>query len=564
MQPHFDTWDLTPVAIPTRSRLHSVEPIGIGTPLVESLTGYMIRLSAAHAVRVSDLIEQELRAAVPYFHTPAGILGSINGVGESPENWASALERFTLRDDLRLLTMLPFASLLTPAYLMRRERAWCPQCYESRVARGQDVYEQLIWCFQCVEICPLHNTPLETSCSACHRRLRPICAVSRPGFCSRCRQWLGVPRCSPENESPTEYQMWAAREVGQLLASAPQAQPTGRKNLQTFVARFIDSFFEGNVLAAADAAGCRRVSFHNWYTGRTAPRIDLLLRLCFELNIPLASLTTSHTAETKEAAFGKRAAAAARRRETAPQRTAEQIRQALLVAAEEQPPPSIRELAKRLGYTTPTRLYLADSKLSRTIVRNFNKSGRKQWWRRRGAKSPSEAAIRQALEESLALEVPEAVHRTAASLGYDTECPLTARFPELCRAIKLKRERAAAGRRTALAAALESALAEEPPPSLAEITRRLGNARGTMRDVEPELRGKLVARRREFVERSKEGLRQRLEATLKDDPPPSLREVHARIGITHNVLYENFPELHRAIVGRHREYRQRNKTGYEP
>lgn len=82
MQPAFDSWDLAPVAIPARSRLHSIEPIGVGTPFVESLTGYMIRLAASHAVRVSDLVEHELRASIPYFHAPAGIPNAINGISE--------------------------------------------------------------------------------------------------------------------------------------------------------------------------------------------------------------------------------------------------------------------------------------------------------------------------------------------------------------------------------------------------------------------------------------------------------------------------------------------------
>lgn len=68
MQEAFDSWDMLPVPIPARSRLHSIEPIGVGTPFVESLTGYMIRLAASHAVRVSDLIEHELRTDVPYYH----------------------------------------------------------------------------------------------------------------------------------------------------------------------------------------------------------------------------------------------------------------------------------------------------------------------------------------------------------------------------------------------------------------------------------------------------------------------------------------------------------------
>ena len=51
MQSAFDSWDVEAVPIPARSRLHSIEPIGVGTPFVESLTGYIIRLAASHAVR---------------------------------------------------------------------------------------------------------------------------------------------------------------------------------------------------------------------------------------------------------------------------------------------------------------------------------------------------------------------------------------------------------------------------------------------------------------------------------------------------------------------------------
>ncbi len=47
MQLAFDSWDLTPVVLPVRSRLHSIEPIGVGTPFVESLTGYIMVVTAA-------------------------------------------------------------------------------------------------------------------------------------------------------------------------------------------------------------------------------------------------------------------------------------------------------------------------------------------------------------------------------------------------------------------------------------------------------------------------------------------------------------------------------------
>ena len=59
--------------------------------------------------------------------------------------------------------------------------------------------------------------------------------------------------------------------------------------------------------------------------------------------------------------------------------------------------------------------------MCKVIVRNFNKSGRNHWWRRRGAKSVDEFAIRKALEESLSLEIPLPVHRSAKSFGFETE-----------------------------------------------------------------------------------------------------------------------------------------------
>jgi hypothetical protein len=71
--------------------------------------------------------------------------------------------------------------------------------------------------------------------------------------------------------------------------------------------------------------------------------------------------------------------------------------------------------------------------MCKVIVRNFNKSGRNHWWTRRGAKPVDESAIQKALEESLP------VYRSAKACGFETESPLTARFPDICRAIKAKR-----------------------------------------------------------------------------------------------------------------------------
>lgn len=552
--PPFDGWDLAPVTIPPRSRLHSIPPIGLGTPFVESLTGYMVRLATSHAVRVSDLIEHELSSSIPYFRAPAGISRAVNGVGAIARNWVSALERFTLRDDLRFLTLLPLAAVLHDANLMRCERAWCPRCYESGAAQGQEVYEQLIWCVRCVEICPLHKMPLETSCPACHHELRPLCAVSRPGICSRCRQWLGATPESPKKVSGMDYQVWVAEEFGRLLAIAPEAESVRKENLRKVLLDYVDVFSEGNRIATAEIVGCAATSFCNWCKGATIARIDLLLRMCYELRIPLLAAVTGSFTAADTATIGP-TTEAIHQRGIRPRRFADRVRAVLLLATKEYPAPSLGEVAQRLGYSTATRLYAVDSELCKTIVRRFNKSGRSRWWKKRGAKSPDHSIIRQGLEKSLALDMPLPVHRSAAALGYQTEDALTARFPDLCRAIKTKRANFRAARRDTVAAELEAALGEDSPPTIREVARRLGyHGTSVLRETEPELCAKLVARRREIVEDSRRELRRRLEAVLQENPPPSMSQVRARFGITPSTMHRRFPKIRRAIAVRHQEF----------
>ena len=60
----FDMWPLSIPHLPPRSDLAPIEPIGVGTGLVEGLTSYIMRLAEAHSVSTGDLVRREL-ATVP-------------------------------------------------------------------------------------------------------------------------------------------------------------------------------------------------------------------------------------------------------------------------------------------------------------------------------------------------------------------------------------------------------------------------------------------------------------------------------------------------------------------
>jgi hypothetical protein len=187
MVPVFEVWDLAIEPVAARSRLYALTPMGLGTPFVEGLSGYVVRLAEAHAVSVGSLVAKELSGSI----NPGGIhLGNvpyaINGVGGSAKRWVQALETMTLRSDLRDLTLLPFERLFPKAFLFRRVRAWCPTCYELTASRGEPIYEQLLWCLKLVEVCPRHRRLLATTCPHCLRSQRPLSAASRSGICSRC------------------------------------------------------------------------------------------------------------------------------------------------------------------------------------------------------------------------------------------------------------------------------------------------------------------------------------------------------------------------------------------
>src|SRR5258708_6872976 len=63
--PRLESWDLAKPALAERSQLYALSPIGIGTPLVESLTGYISRLATVHAVSVTDLVGRVLARFAP-------------------------------------------------------------------------------------------------------------------------------------------------------------------------------------------------------------------------------------------------------------------------------------------------------------------------------------------------------------------------------------------------------------------------------------------------------------------------------------------------------------------
>lgn len=570
----FESWDCTPPVLPPRSRLYGLDPVGIGTPLVESLSGYVARLADAHAVSVGDLVGRELlgfaskplisfgrfmkqnRATSHGFHAQTH---AINGLGESSQRWIDALEKATQRTMLRFLTMVPFDGVLSRQSVFRSVRAWCPRCYEDWRSADKVIYEPLIWTIGLVTFCPRHFQSLEERCRLCCHQLAPLAVYSRPGYCSQCQQWLG---CAGQQDLPvvereTNIEVWRASVIGELLASAPLLTSpllgdVFSQNLRTCV----DAVAQGNSSSFANICEVSRSAFRSHLLGNNLPTMDVLLRVCRRLDIPFAAFFEKDRSKT--ASYWKHAAQAVQHQQLAPAyRPAEELRFLLHSAARERPEPSLSEVAARLGYKGTERLYQVDSVLCKQISLNYRRSGRSHLWRKPGAKRISEEFdLRQMLEESLARNEPVSSLKIAAQLGYANEGYLRKQFPDLCRAIAQKIAARQTDRIVTVEKALRDALKEKPAPTLNEVRKRMGYSSSMCLQFHfPDLCNQILRRRKAHHEKRITQLCRTLESFLSELPAPSLRMVSKRTGFSCAHLKTLCPQQCAALASRYLRWR---------
>lgn len=365
----YEAWNTETPDAPPRSRLYPLTPVGIGTLSVESLTSYTRRLAEAHCVSVDTLFTRLLVPSTKKSATSAGIKRALtpsfqlrsralNGTGVMSAEWVRALEKCTLRKDLRFLTMLSWAEILSQRNLFRSIRAWCPMCYERRRATGDAVYDPLFWELEVFTICPEHGQPLQLRCPYCDRTLPILDRRSKPGHCAKCGEWLGLPSSyiGGRDLEPEElkWQTWIAGAIGEVFAAPLDSSLTGEA-FPAAISRCIDQTAGGNVSKFASLIGRQKTTVWGWQKGNARIALVDLLNLCFCMDISVLDLLTSDSDLTKRGWSLVRLRRPLNRSPRAPriqrQFDSNKVHKALKRMLEnEYPPPSMQTVAKRLGY----------------------------------------------------------------------------------------------------------------------------------------------------------------------------------------------------------------------
>ncbi|WP_108671562.1 TniQ family protein [Peribacillus acanthi] len=290
-------FDLDEINVPPRSKLYNLEPIGMGTPYVESLTSYISRLAECHSMNLTTLV---CKTFIPFIKTESrknsfmnGSIGPktkyINGNSSISLEYVSALEELTTRNDLIFLTMNSWSGLFSNN-VIGESRKWCPNCLDEAKNNGSEIYEPLIWYIKGINICDKHQVLLEDSCLICGKKLNFLHANFIVGHCQYCLNWLGY-KSQTTNVDNLKYQQFLLDTFktliakGQNLNTNPTKQRIGyilKKIMDVNNFRSINEF--GNFL------GLHPTLMQQWISNKSKPSIDCIFKIYNQINLSIYEL----------------------------------------------------------------------------------------------------------------------------------------------------------------------------------------------------------------------------------------------------------------------------------
>lgn len=553
--PVYESWglDLT-AALPQRTHLYHMWPLGTGSMLVESVTGYIARLAEAHDVSAAMLLNRELlprMASVPggrkapknaTFLYQSHVM---NGAGDYAQNCVQVLESLTGAANLRAMTLLRLSGVLSVQHCLRTRRAWCSCCFEDWRSMGRPIYEPLLWAIEPVSCCSAHRCKLSVQCPHCGQSLYTLSARSRPGYCCRCQQWLGQRR-APETPAESAF----AQSVGELLTASAEVGSFSNTLFKTNLKRCIDSMTDGNVNRFCIATGMSYDSGVHWLTENGRIRLELLIGVCSQLRLsPLRFL--SESLADKDFEYGhdlirRNTSHMKKRRAQAP--LDEQLESALCA----EPPIPLHEVAAQLGYSSAVSLRRRNPDICDRISDRYKKATVNTPVQPL-TDIPSNSRIRRAICTALRRKPRVRLTIVAQNLGFKSVVSLYKRFPDLCRAFAVANNQEKAERLAPLQAAMKAALTETPPPTVSEMAARLGCTVAVLEYHFPELRAALLKRQPQ----RKRILDQRVIALMRqasmEETPPSISVVAARAAKSVHCLRMIDTDLVKTITRRHRE-----------
>jgi hypothetical protein len=279
-----------------RSELYNLEPLGLGTPYIESLTSYIARLAFEHSVKVSVLLRKMIAPNVKSSFLNDFLSSGktirhyphIDGISDNSIEIIDVLERLTARNDIHNLTMNNWRGILS-FNVVGPFRKWCPICFEQLKFDNKEIYEPLIWRIKDVKKCDIHEIKLHDKCPECQKTL-PIKhnSLLKNGHCQYCFTWLGNCNNFIEREPLTENERFVTDNYKQLIQKQSELDnfPT-REFISDLLIKIQDDIGFKSSSEFARFLEVNKERLHTWIRRKNTPNVEGLINIANKLNLTI-------------------------------------------------------------------------------------------------------------------------------------------------------------------------------------------------------------------------------------------------------------------------------------
>jgi transcriptional regulator with XRE-family HTH domain len=355
-----------------------------------------------------------------------------------------------------------------------------------------------------------------------------------------------------------EHQLWVAESMRQWIGVASgMVSPLSGKDMGQIIRECVDRLTEGNAAAFGRLFKVNQATVRKWLAGRCPPPATDLLRICQAVGAPLAKFLTGRAFD--DFTENKLHSAEQVREVLGGFRNIAKVKQALEDSLNEEPPLSMRELSVRLNYKDPNPLYSMFPELCKKISERHQacKQPRSQSTK---VTEKQLSEMHSALEAALKQDSPPALQQVANTLGFECVNRLYYNFPNLCRQIVTKRSEHKKKAILDIKLQLEKVLQEDPPPPIKDVAARFGYKCCTnLSIIFPESCVAIRNRHNAWKTACDNEVLKEFEEALSEIPPPSFAEVARRLHRDKQRWRKRHPELCRAISKRRREFRRQSR-----
>ncbi|KOP79918.1 TniQ family protein [Cytobacillus solani] len=277
---------------------NNIEPLGIGTPYIESLTSYISRLAINHNVRMTTFLNEMIGPFIelPYLAsefaknlTPTRY-NLINGISTINIEFIKVLERLTGRNDIQHMTFINWKGILANN-IVSKNRRWCTLCLNYMKKNSREIYEPLIWLVSNINKCGIHGTRFKEVCPNCNKKLGFVHQNLVVGYCQYCSGWLAESEDSIYNEPLTDYEHFVINNYKQLFEQCSKLTSFPSRNFMSLILPKIkDDLGIEYLLDFAGFLDVRYLTLIDWIKNKHIPNPVSLLEICSKINCTIFDL----------------------------------------------------------------------------------------------------------------------------------------------------------------------------------------------------------------------------------------------------------------------------------